>query len=147
MEKYEIPLGCVRFKTTPASTAAPSPSESGNNHCTTMFVKKFHGTVLCVFSLNDPSYTVYFWYASALIIYNELRIDPQDIKAWKYLYNFRFDPAKNYIYVGRRSIYITCNIFFFFFFGSTGSRNGAGMIGVTLHYLDLIINSANVLFT
>ena len=29
-EKYEIPLGCVRFKPMPAMTTAPSPSESGN---------------------------------------------------------------------------------------------------------------------
>ena len=33
---------------------------------------KFHGTVLCLISLNDPSDRVYFWCASALIIYKEL---------------------------------------------------------------------------
>ena len=30
MEKYEIPLGWVRFEPTPATTAAPSPSDSGD---------------------------------------------------------------------------------------------------------------------
>ena len=58
----------------PATTAAPSPSESGD--ITTaplrLFKKKFHGTVLCLISLNDPSDRVYFWYASELIIYKEL---------------------------------------------------------------------------
>ena len=29
-EKYEIPLGWVRLETTPATTEAPSPSESGD---------------------------------------------------------------------------------------------------------------------
>ena len=29
-EKYEIPLGWVRLEPTPATTAAPSPSESGD---------------------------------------------------------------------------------------------------------------------
>ena len=60
----------------PAMTAAPSPSESGD--ITTaplrLLKNKFHGTVLCLIALNDPSDRVYFWCASALItcIYKEL---------------------------------------------------------------------------
>ena len=63
-EKYEIPLGKVRFEPTPATTAAPSPSVMRYNHCTTaplrLLKSKFHGTVLCLISLNDPSDKVYF---------------------------------------------------------------------------------------
>ena len=58
----------------PATTAAPSPSESGD--ITTaplrLLKNKFHGTVLCFISLNDPSDRVYVWCASALMIYKEL---------------------------------------------------------------------------
>ena len=58
----------------PATTAAPSPSESGD--ITTaplrLLKNKCHGTALCLISLNDPWDRVYFWCASALIIYKEL---------------------------------------------------------------------------
>ena len=58
----------------PATTAAPSPSESGD--ITTaplrLLKNKFHGTVLCLISLNDTSDRVYFWCARALIICKEL---------------------------------------------------------------------------
>ena len=64
----------MRFEPTPASKTAPSTSESGD--ITTaplrLLKNKFHGTVLCLISLNDPSDRVYFWCASALIIYKEL---------------------------------------------------------------------------
>ena len=73
-EKYEKQLGWVRFEPTPASTAAPSPSESGDRTTAPLRLlkNKFHGTVLHLISLNDPSDRVYFWCASALIIYKEL---------------------------------------------------------------------------
>ena len=49
------------FEPTPVTTTAPSPSESGD--ITTaplrLLKNKFHGTVLCLISLNDPSYRVY----------------------------------------------------------------------------------------
>ena len=62
------------FEPTPATTAAPSPSESGviTTAPLRLLKNKFHGTVLCLISLNDPSDRVYFWCASALIIYKEL---------------------------------------------------------------------------
>ena len=45
-----------------ATMVAPSPSESGD--ITTaplrLLKNKFHGTVLCLISLNDPSDRVYF---------------------------------------------------------------------------------------
>ena len=73
-EKYEIPLDWVWFEPTPATTAAPSPSESGD--ITTaplrLLKNKFHGTVSCLIALNDPSDRVYIWCASALNIYKEL---------------------------------------------------------------------------
>ena len=51
----------MRLEPTPAKTAAPSPSESGD--ITTaplrLLINKFHGTVLCLISLNDPSDRVY----------------------------------------------------------------------------------------
>ena len=68
-EKYEIPQGGVRFKPTPATAAAPSPSESGPQR---LLKNKYHGKVLCLISLNDPSDRVYCWCANALIIYKEL---------------------------------------------------------------------------
>ena len=58
MEKYEIPLGWVRFEPTPATTAAPSPSESGDKTTATLRllkINKFLGTVWCLISLNGPS--------------------------------------------------------------------------------------------
>ena len=71
MEKYETPLGWVRFEPTPAVTAAPSPSESGDITIAPLRLlkNKFHRTVLSLISLKDPSDRVYFWCASALIIY------------------------------------------------------------------------------
>ena len=76
----------MRLEPTPATTAAPSPSRSGD--ITTaplrLLKNKFHGTVLCLISLNDPSdrvFLVFFFFfffvfvflvASALIIYKEL---------------------------------------------------------------------------
>ena len=63
-EKYEIPRGLVSFEPTPATTAAPtcSPSESGDITTAPLRLLKnmFHGTVLCLISLNDPSDRIYF---------------------------------------------------------------------------------------
>ena len=63
----------MRSEPTPATTAAPSPSESRD--ITTaplrLLKNKFHGAVLCLISLNDPSNRVYFWCASSFIIYIE----------------------------------------------------------------------------
>ena len=69
-EKYEIPLGLVRFESTPATTAAPSPSDSGDITTAPLRLSKnkFHGSVLCLISLNDPSDRVYYWCAIGLII-------------------------------------------------------------------------------
>ena len=62
----------------PATMAAPSPSESGD--ITTaplrLLKNKFHGTVLCLSSLNDPSHSVYFWCASAHTLYTRNSLDP-----------------------------------------------------------------------
>ena len=60
-------------KPTPASTAATSPSETGDITIAPTLVKnKFDGTVLGLISLNDPSDMVNLWCASVLIIYKEL---------------------------------------------------------------------------
>ena len=51
----------MRFEPTPATMAAPSPSESGDitNEPLRLLRNKFHGTVLCLISLNDLSERVY----------------------------------------------------------------------------------------
>ena len=73
-EKYEIPLGWVRFEPTPTRTAVHSTSESGD--ITTaplrLWKNKFNGTVLYLISLNDPLDRVDFWCACAHITYKEL---------------------------------------------------------------------------
>ena len=66
---------------------------------------KFHGTVLCLISLNDPSDRVYVWCAGHSL-YTRNSLDPQDTEAWKY-YNLRFKqtstknscPGSLYIYI------------------------------------------------
>ena len=74
---YSVKNGTFSLNTiglSEATTAAPSPSESGD--ITTaplrLLKNKFHGTVLCLISLNDPSDRVYFWCACGLIMYKEL---------------------------------------------------------------------------
>ena len=78
----------MSLEPTPAMTAAPSPSESGDitTALLRLFKNKFHGTILCLISLNDPSDRVYFWCASALIIHTICLIslnDPSDrVYSW-----------------------------------------------------------------
>ena len=76
--KYHWAVG---FEPTPASTAAPSPSQSGDITTAPLHVKsKLHATVLCLIYLLDPSNRVYFGaLAHALYIRNSL--DPQDTEA------------------------------------------------------------------
>ena len=60
----------MRFEPTPASTVVPSLLESEDITTAPLrFLKyKFHGTVLCLISLNGPSDRLYFWCACALVI-------------------------------------------------------------------------------
>ena len=55
------------FEPTPATTVAPSPSESRDITTAPLRLlkkNKFHGTVLCLISLTDPSNSIYFWCAN-----------------------------------------------------------------------------------
>ena len=67
----------MRLEPTPATTAAPRPSESGD--ITTapqrLLKNKFHGTVLCLMSLNDPSDRVCFFGALAHSLYTRNSLD------------------------------------------------------------------------
>ena len=65
----------------PALTAAPSPSKSGGITTAPLrLLKKFHGTVLCLISLNDQSDRVLFD-ALAYSLCTRNSRDQQDTKA------------------------------------------------------------------
>ena len=80
----------MRFEPTQASTAAPSPSESGDITTAPLsLLQKFHGTVLCLISLNSPSDRIYFS-ALANSLYTGNSEGQQDTEACKSYYSFRF---------------------------------------------------------
>ena len=89
-EKYEIPLGCVRFEPTPATTAAPSPSESGDittpplRLLKTSFMEQYYAWLLWMTRRIGNSFGVL---AHSLDTRNS--VDPQESEAWKH-YNLRF---------------------------------------------------------
>ena len=73
-----------------ATTAAHSPSDSGDITTAPLRLLKnnFHGTVLCLFSLNEPSDRVIFG-ALAHSLYTSYSLNPQETEAWKYYNNLR----------------------------------------------------------
>ena len=106
-EKYEIPLGWVRFEPMPAMTAAPSPSESGDITTAPLCLlkNKFHGTELSVISLNDLSDRVHYWCASTLIyIYREN-------KAWYFMIHRKYHAFTFFKRKKKKKISVICNNF------------------------------------